>query len=58
MTGQQEPLRFTWKGHLFQIVPDYQEQQGFLGIKDGRIAARAASRAEVVSALITGPKQN
>ena len=52
MMGRQEPLRFVWRGHLFQIVPDYQGQQGFLGICDGRIMARGGNRAEVASFLI------
>ena len=50
--NRQEPLRFTLRGRLFQIVPDYQGQDGFLGICDGRIAARAGSRAEVARTLI------
>jgi hypothetical protein len=49
---RQEPLRFTLRGHLFQIVPDYEGQPGYLGICDGRIAARAGSRAEVATVLI------
>lgn len=52
MMSRPEPLRFTLRGHLFQIVRDYQGQQGYLGICDGRITARAGSRAEVAAALI------
>ncbi len=54
MMSRQEPLRFTLRGHLFQIIRDYQSQEGFLGICDGRVAARAGSRAEVAKALIRG----
>lgn len=52
MTSHREPLRFTWRGHLFQIIRDYQSEEGFLGICDGRIIARADSRAGVAAALI------
>ena len=52
MKRREEPLAFWLRGHLFQIVPDYQSEEGFLGIRNGRIAARADSRAEVARFLI------
>jgi len=51
-SARRDVLRFTWRGHLYQITQDYQGQKGYLGIQDGRIAVRAESRAEVAAALI------
>ena len=53
-SAPRDVLRFTWRGHLYLITQDYQGDQGYLGIQDGRIAVRGANRAEVTRALITG----
>lgn len=51
-SARRDVLRFTWRGHLYQITQDYQGQKGYLGIQDGRITARGDNRAEVARALI------
>lgn len=52
MSGQRsEPIRF-WQGQrLFQVAQAY-EGEGFIGLCDGRIVAKAPDRAGVARALI------
>jgi hypothetical protein len=48
MTG---PLRF-WRGrHFYQIAPAY-EGAGFIGLRDGRVIAKAPDRPAVMRALV------
>lgn len=53
-----EPLRFIRGRHLYQIVKAYLGEDGYVGICDGRIIARAVGRAEVARLLILPPSTN
>lgn len=50
MTGG--PIRFSRGASLYQIAPSYTEEVGFIGIRDGRVVAKAADKAQVASAMI------
>lgn len=56
MSGQDlESIRF-WQGQrLFQVAPAY-EGDGYVGLCDGRIVAKAPDRASVARALIMGAR--
>ena len=47
-----DPIRFTRGRRFYQIARAYAGEEGFIGIVDGRIVARAAERAIVARALI------
>jgi len=48
-----EPIRFTRGGRAYIITPTYAaDDDGYLGLCDGRVVARAADRAGVARALI------
>jgi len=54
MTAPQrrEPLRFTRGRHMYLIARAYAGEDGFIGIIDGRIVAKATEAAAVARALI------
>jgi hypothetical protein len=45
------PLRFTRGRHAYIVAPAY-DGEGYIGLRDGRIVARALERADVTRALI------
>ncbi len=49
---RQEPIRFTRGGHSYLITPSYTGEPGYLGLRDGRVVARAPERSAVANALI------
>ncbi|GAD58674.1 hypothetical protein MBEBAB_0924 [Brevundimonas abyssalis TAR-001] len=53
--GRKEPLRFIRGGHVFHIAKAYTEgETGFIGLRDGRVLARAPEASQVARLLITG----
>jgi len=52
VSQRHEPLRFTRGRRLYQIARAYSGEEGFIGIIDGRIVARATQAAAVARALI------
>ncbi|WP_291538662.1 hypothetical protein [Brevundimonas sp.] len=49
------PLRFVRGGHLFHIAKAYAEgEKGFVGLRDGRVLARAPEASQVARLLILG----
>ncbi|MFI4950843.1 MAG: hypothetical protein ACHP7A_07370 [Caulobacterales bacterium] len=48
-------LRFTRGASLYQIAPAYADGEGYIGLCDGRVVARAMDRATVALALIKVP---
>lgn len=46
------PLRFTRGRHTYIVAPAY-DGDGYIGLRDGRIVARAQERALVTRALIS-----
>jgi hypothetical protein len=46
------PIRFTRGASLYQIAPAYAGGEGYVGLCDGRVVARAMDRAAVALALI------
>ncbi len=51
-----EPMRFTRGGRAYIITPTYAaNEEGYLGLCDGRVVARAADRVGVARALIQAP---
>lgn len=44
-------LRFTRGRHAYIVAPAY-DGDGYIGLRDGRIIARASERADVTRALI------
>lgn len=52
---RQAPLRFVRGGHLFHIAKAYAEgETGFVGLRDGRVLARAPEASQVARLLILG----
>ena len=51
--AQKPPLRFFRAGHLFQITKAYADgETGFVGLRDGRVLARASEAFQVARLLI------
>lgn len=51
--AQKPPLRFFRGGHLFQITKAYADgETGFVGLRDGRVLARASEAFQVARLLI------
>lgn len=47
-------IRFTRGNRFYQIAPAYAGGDGYVGLCDGRVVARAADRGAVARSLITG----
>jgi hypothetical protein len=52
-----QPIRFTRGRHLYQIARSRTGDEGFIGMRDGRIIAQGPDPAWVVRLMITSSDQ-